>query len=100
MKGNKLREGLLFPVLTAILGFSVLYVVSIGTTPIDLGTVYHIMVDQIFCGGKGTEAGVWDKASYHIIWNIRLPRVLFGVCCGAGLRCRRLYSILSRNRTS
>ncbi|MDO5344902.1 MAG: iron ABC transporter permease [Lachnospiraceae bacterium] len=85
MKGNKIREGLLFPVLTAILGISILYVVSIGTTPIDMKTVYHIMVDQIFLGGKETNAGVWDNASYQIIWNIRLPRVLFGVCCGAGL---------------
>lgn len=85
MKGNSIRGGLLFPILTALLVFSILYVVSIGTTPIDLKTVYQIMVDQIFFRGAQTEAGILDRAAYQIIWNIRLPRVLFGVCCGAGL---------------
>ena len=85
MKGKHIRGRLLFPVLAALLIFSILYVVSIGTTPIDLKTVYHIMTDQIFFGGAQTKTGVWDKAAYQIIWNIRLPRVLFGVCCGAGL---------------
>ena len=85
MKRNRLREGLMFPVLTVFLVFSVLYVVSIGSTQISLKTVYQILTDQIFLRGRGTEAGFFDRASYQIIWNIRFPRVLFGLCCGAGL---------------
>lgn len=85
MKGKHIRSGLLFSVLTAFLIFSILYVVSIGTTPIDIKTVYRVMADQIFFSGAQTAAGAWDKSIYQIIWNIRLPRVLFGVCCGAGL---------------
>ena len=60
-------------------------VISVGSASIDMGTVYRILVDQLFFQGKGTEAGLWEKSFYQIVWNIRLPRVLFGVCCGAGL---------------
>ena len=85
MKGIKLREGLLFPILIAFLLFSMVAVISVGSASIDMGTVYRILVDQLFFQGKGTEAGLWEKSFYQIVWNIRLPRVLFGVCCGAGL---------------
>ena len=85
MKGIKLREGLLFPILIAFLLFSMVAVISVGSASIDMGTVYRILVDQLFFKGKGTEAGLWEKSFYQIVWNIRLPRVLFGVCCGAGL---------------
>ena len=85
MKGIKLREGILFPILIAFLLFSMVAVISVGSASIDMGTVYRILVDQLFFQGKGTEAGLWEKSFYQIVWNIRLPRVLFGVCCGAGL---------------
>ena len=85
MKRIKLREGILFPILIAFLLFSMVAVISVGSASIDMGTVYRILVDQLFFQGKGTEAGLWEKSFYQIVWNIRLPRVLFGVCCGAGL---------------
>ena len=85
MKGIKLREGLLFPILIAFLLFSMVAVISVGSASINMGTVYRILVDQLFFQGKGTEAGLWEKSFYQIVWNIRLPRVLFGVCCGACL---------------
>ena len=62
MKRKHIRSGLLFPVLTAFLIFSILYVVSIGTTPIDIKTVYRVMADQIFFSGAQTAAGAWDKS--------------------------------------
>lgn len=43
------------------------------------------MKDKIFNGGAGIAGGLWSRPHYQIIWNIRLPRVLFGVFCGAGL---------------
>ena len=56
MKGIKLREGLLFPILIAFLLFSMVAVISVGSASIDMGTVYRILVDQLFFQGKGTEA--------------------------------------------
>ena len=85
MKKLRLREAALFPLLAAALVFSILYVVSIGSTAINLNTVYRIIVDQLLFKGRGTLAGEWDKSFYQIIWNIRFPRVLFGAFCGAGL---------------
>ena len=85
MKKLHIREVALFPLLAAALCFSILYVVSIGSTAIDLNTVYRIVVDQLLFKGRGTLAGQWDKSFYQIIWNIRFPRVLFGAFCGAGL---------------
>ena len=48
MKGIKLREGLLFPILIAFLLFSMVAVISVGSASIDMGTVYRILVDQLF----------------------------------------------------
>ena len=62
MKGIKLREGLLFPILIAFLLFSMVAVISVGSASIDMGTVYRILVDQLFFQGKGTEAGLWEKS--------------------------------------
>ena len=39
MKGIKLREGLLFPILIAFLLFSMVAVISVGSASIDMGTV-------------------------------------------------------------
>ena len=58
MKGIKLREGILFPILIAFLLFSMVAVISVGSASIDMGTVYRILVDQLFFKGKGTEAGL------------------------------------------
>ena len=42
-------------------------------------------MDQFFYGGEGLKAGKWSVPHFQIVWNIRLPRVLFGLLCGAGL---------------
>ena len=61
MKKLHIREVALFPLLAAALCFSILYVVSIGSTAIDLNTVSRIVVDQLLFKGRGTLAGQWDK---------------------------------------
>jgi len=85
-KDNKnLRRSLLFPILIVVLFLSLLLVIANGSTKIPLSEVYGILSDQIFHGGKELEAGIWSRPGYQIIWNIRLPRALFGALCGAGL---------------
>lgn len=82
---KKKRGFILFPILIIILLVSILLVIANGSTQISIDTVYAVLADQIFHGGKQLETGVFSRAEYQIIWNIRLPRVLFGVLCGAGL---------------
>lgn len=83
--GKNARGILLFPLLILLLLISVLLVIAKGSTNLPLSTVYGVLSDQIFRGGKELDAGLWTRPEYQIIWNIRLPRVLFGVLCGAGL---------------
>lgn len=102
MKGIKLREGLLFPILIAFLLFSMVAVISVGSASIDMGTVYRILVDQLFFKGKGTEAGLWEKSFYQIdrmeypsaksaLWCLlrRRPFDLWSCHAGAGTEPHR-----------
>lgn len=82
---KKLRISLLFALLIAAVLFSVIFTISIGSTDIPISDVYGIITDRLFNGGAGIEAGTWSKPQFQIIWNIRMPRVLFGALCGAGL---------------
>lgn len=86
IKYKKNKRGIvLFPLLILLLLASILLVIANGSTHIPLSKVYEILIDQIFHGGRQLEAGLFSRADYQIIWNIRLPRVLFGALCGAGL---------------
>ncbi|WP_185967458.1 iron ABC transporter permease [Clostridium sp. HBUAS56010] len=82
---KEFRGILLFPLLIAALFATIVFVIAKGSTDIPLSTVYGILTDQIFHGGKELKEGLWARPDYQIIWNIRLPRVLFGALCGAGL---------------
>ena len=59
--------------------------ISIGSTDIPMSEVFGILSDQLFFGGRSLASGQWQMSHFQIIWNIRLPRVLFGALCGAGL---------------
>lgn len=86
MKGKKrLRGMLLFPPLLLALAASMIITISIGSTEIPVREVYGIIRDQLVTGGRELAAGFFTVPHYQIVWNIRLPRVLFGVLCGAGL---------------
>lgn len=82
---HKTKVVLLFSFLVVFLLFSVVYTIGIGSTDIPLSTVYGILRDKIVNGGRAIEAGIYSTPHYQIIWNIRLPRVIFGVLCGMGL---------------
>lgn len=71
--------------LIVILLVSIIFTISIGSADVPVETVYKVLSDMIFNGGQGIKNGLYSTAHYHIIWDIRLPRVLLGVICGAGL---------------
>lgn len=75
----------LFLILFAALIFSVIYTISIGSADIPVSSVFGIIKDHLLQNGRELEAGVWEVRFFQIVWNIRLPRVLFAVLCGAGL---------------
>lgn len=82
---RKLRGLFLIPVCMAVLFFSVLSTIGIGSTEISGAEIFAIIRDQLIGHGQGLEQGLFSVPHFQIVWNIRLPRVLFGVLCGAGL---------------
>lgn len=89
VKGGQRREGLrgllLFPLFFFALLASMVCTISIGSADIPVSEVFGILRDHLFYGGKELEAGIWTMPHFQVVWNIRLPRVLFAVFCGAGL---------------
>lgn len=75
----------LFLLLFAALLFSAVYTISVGSTEIPFTSVCCIMKDHLFQNDRELNAGIWPMPFFQIVWNIRLPRVLFAVFCGAGL---------------
>ena len=75
----------LFVALSAALVFSILYTISIGSADIPVESVFGILKDHLFQKDREREAGIWTMPFFQIVWNIRLPRVLFAALCGAGL---------------
>ena len=94
-QGKRGRQRLLFPVLTMVLLGSVLWTIHIGSTEIPIKEVFEICMDQFFYGGEGLKAGKWSVPHFQIVWNIRLPRVLFGLLCGAACALLLPISLLS-----
>lgn len=84
-KGKGIWGIFLFLVLFAVLLFSIIYTISIGSTDIPFMSVFGIIKDHLFQNDRELEAGIWTVPFFQIVWNIRLPRVIFGVLCGAGL---------------
>ena len=60
---------------------SVTFAITIGPVYISPVTVWHIIVSHVF----GLAPGDWTAGQDHIVWLIRLPRVLLAGIVGAGL---------------
>lgn len=86
-RGSRLRTGLVYMLMTAALLVSLILTISIGSSKIPVKDVYGILVDQLdmLFHGRAPGPGSWPTAQFQIVWNIRLPRVLFGMLCGMGL---------------
>ena len=85
LRRRSLRGLLLFLFLLLVLGGSVVGTIRVGSAQIPVPEVFGILKDQLFLGGRELASGRWEMPHFQIVWNIRLPRVLFGIFCGAGL---------------
>ncbi|MBA4494817.1 FecCD family ABC transporter permease [Paenactinomyces guangxiensis] len=63
--------------------FSFSIAVSLGSTEIDAGTVWKVILVQL--GVISAKGGGFDPASAAIVWQLRLPRVLLAAAVGAAL---------------
>ncbi|MDR1105669.1 MAG: iron ABC transporter permease [Treponema sp.] len=83
----KRRIALVFVLLAVALVISLILTVSIGSVRISANVAYKILKANLFSGNMGSiiESTEWTKSQFHIVWNIRAPRVLMGVFAGAGL---------------
>lgn len=70
-------------VLLAVLFFSVLYAVTVGSAELSVGEVYRVILYEIFRIG---DPELWASGATHdIVWVIRFPRIVLGVAVGMGL---------------
>ena len=93
---GKIRFGVLFVVLIAIL--IVLFVMSIGviSSNLDAETAYKIAINKIT--GSEIYEPTWQLIHETIIWEVRLPRVLLSMICGSGLAvCGVLMQCVTKN---
>lgn len=86
MKGKRItRFVVIMCLLLAGLAVSVVCSISVGASALPFKVAHKVLYDQLFHGGAALEAGAYEVAQYQVVWNIRLPRVLFGMLCGSGL---------------
>lgn len=94
MVRNKYRLVFLF----LCLALFVLFIMSIGvvTSNLDPATAYKITVNKIM--GSEVYKPTWLLTHETIIWEVRLPRVLLSMVCGAGLAvCGVLMQCVTKN---
>jgi iron complex transport system permease protein len=93
----KRRIAVVFGLLTVALIISLILTVSIGSVRIGAGVVYKILKANLF-GANMMEGAGWTRSQFHIVWNIRMPRVLMGLFTGAGLAvCGAVMQALTLN---
>lgn len=72
-------------VLTLGLALLVSCVLSLGfgSAPVPASLVWQIVLEKLF--GLGPDVVPWSAGQEHIVWLIRVPRMLLGALVGAGL---------------
>lgn len=82
--------------LTIILILTIVVAVGIGSTYIEPGVVYKVLVNEVL--NLNLLEASQDTMIKNIIWEIRLPRVILGGLCGAGLAiCGVLMQCVTKN---
>ncbi|PVB61061.1 iron ABC transporter permease [Labrenzia sp. 011] len=66
----------------AVLGFSVMVAVSVGSVTVPVDTVFGILANKIVAGAVAAD---WSSGREAIVWEIRFPRALLAGFVGAGL---------------
>lgn len=79
-KPGRIAPGLLFAALGTGLLLAVVLAAGRGAYPIDSLTVLSVLLDRL-----GLPAGDYTAQQAGVLWSIRLPRVVLGVCVGVAL---------------
>ncbi|GLY15066.1 iron ABC transporter permease [Kineosporia rhizophila] len=95
LSGQRRRGSAWLIGLSGLLVVSVLLGVGVGAVAIGPASVARIIGHHLF-GLPGTPT--WSLPQDAIVWQVRLPRVLLGVCVGAGLAvCGMALQAMVRN---
>lgn len=92
------KRGFLFWIvaLSIILVVTIIGAIAIGSTYIEPGVVYKVLLNKLSNGAMFEPT--WNTMFENIIWEIRLPRVILGAICGAGLAlCGVLMQCVTKN---
>ena len=92
------KEGFFFWIiaLSILLSGTIVGAIAIGSTYIEPGEVYKVLLSKLSNGALFSDAGT--AMTQSIIWEIRFPRVLLGAICGAGLAlCGVLMQCVTKN---
>ena len=92
------KRGFLFWViaLTILLTVVVIGAIAIGSTYIEPGEVYKVLLSKLSNGILFKDVGT--VMTQNIIWEIRFPRVLLGALCGSGIAlCGVLMQCVTKN---
>lgn len=93
---GKYRFSLVFSTLCIILFISFILSIGVISSNLDAETAYKIAINKII----GTEVYdvSWPLIHETIIWEVRFPRVLLSIICGAGLAvCGVLMQCVTKN---
>ncbi|MDO4763213.1 MAG: iron ABC transporter permease [Flavobacteriaceae bacterium] len=94
--GNNRKFHFIF--LATCIALIILFILSIGvvTANLDPATAYKIAINKIT--GNEIYEPTWQLIHETIIWEVRLPRVLLSMICGAGLAvCGVLMQCVTKN---
>ncbi|MCU1725371.1 iron ABC transporter permease [Pseudomonas sp. 7P_10.2_Bac1] len=75
------RYALLLMALGALLLVSCVVSLGFGPARVPVDVVWHILLNKVFGIGEVS----WSAGQEHIVWLIRVPRMLLGALVGAGL---------------
>lgn len=92
------KRGFLFwtIALSIVLVATIIGAIAIGSTYIEPGVVYKVLLNKLSNGAMFEVT--WNTMFENIIWEIRLPRVILGAICGAGLAlCGVLMQCVTKN---
>ncbi|HYE81692.1 MAG TPA: iron ABC transporter permease [Clostridia bacterium] len=82
-KREKTMHGLAGMIFLCALCAMLIFTVGLGAMDISLDTVWHILFAKL-TGNERLLAGIKPNV-ISVIWDIRLPRIICGICVGMGL---------------
>lgn len=82
--------------LSFFLVLTIIVAIAVGSTYIEPGVVYKVLLNKL--SNSEMFDVTWNTMFENIIWEIRLPRVILGAICGAGLAlCGVLMQCVTKN---